>query len=69
VGGIKDAMMREPEARRVVTHLEDEPPSEVDTADWLRTIRKSRGKGILGIPSKAKCGEKGDEEQRGKHWR
>ena len=24
---------------------------------------------MLGIPSDAECGEKGDEEQRGKHWR
>jgi hypothetical protein len=55
--------------RWMVTHLEDEPPSEIDAADWLRTIRKAREKGMLGIPSDAECGEKGDEEQRGKHWR
>ncbi len=46
------------------THLENEPASEVDTADWLRTIRKPRGKGMLATPSRAKCGEKEDEEQR-----
>jgi hypothetical protein len=53
----------------MVTHLEDEPPSEVDAADWLRTIRKARGKGLLGIPSNAERGEKSDEERRGKHRR
>ena len=51
----------------MVTHLEDEPTSEVDAADWLRPIRKPRGKGLLGNPSKAERGEKGDEEQRRKH--
>ena len=40
----------------MVTHLEDKPSSEVDTADWLITIRKSRGNG----PSKANRGEKRD---------
>lgn len=53
----------------MVTYLEDEPASEIDTADRLRPIRKPRGKGMLGDPSKAMRGEKGDEEQRGKHWR
>jgi hypothetical protein len=53
----------------MVTHLEDEPPSEIDAADWLRTIRKARGKGLLVIPSNAERDETGDEEQRGKHWR
>jgi hypothetical protein len=51
----------------MVTHFEDEPASEIDAADWLRTIRKSRGKRLLGIPSDAECGEKSDEEQRGNH--
>jgi hypothetical protein len=51
----------------MATHLEDEPPSEVDTADWLRTISKSRGKRPLGYFRKGKCGEERDEEQRGKH--
>lgn len=49
--------------------FEDEPPSDIDATDWLRTIRKARGKGMLGIPSDAECSEKDDEEQRGKHWR
>jgi hypothetical protein len=57
------------EGRWTVTHLEDEPPSEIDAADWLRTIRKARGKGKLRIRSDAECGEKGDDEQSGKHWR
>ena len=52
-----------------ITHLEDEPPSEIDAADWLGTIRKARRKGMLGTPGDAECGEKGDEEQSGKHWR
>ncbi len=53
----------------MITHLEDEPPAKIDTADWLRTIRKPRGKGMLRIPSYAECGQKGDEEQHGEHWR
>ena len=53
----------------MVTHLEDEPASEIDTADRLRPIRKPRGKGMLRDPSKAMCGKNGDEEQRGKHRR
>jgi len=54
---------------QTVTHLEDEPPAEIDSADCLRTIRKARRKRMLGIPRDAECGEKGDEEQCGKHWR
>lgn len=57
------------ERRGMVTHLEDEPASEVDAADWLRPIRKPWGKRMLRNPSKAERGEKGDEEQRGKHRR
>lgn len=49
--------------------LENEPHFNADALDWLRNIREARGKGMLRVPSDAECGEKGDEEQHGKHWR
>jgi hypothetical protein len=58
--------------RRIITDLEDEPPSKVDTAHWLRTIWKARGEGRLYIPSwnrpSHREGEKkGGKGRRGEH--
>lgn len=55
-----------------ITDLENEPPSKVDTAHWLRTIGKARGERHLCIPSwdrpsNRECGKKGSKGQCGEH--
>ena len=50
--------------RRIVTHLEDEPPSQVDTAHRFGTIRKAGVEWNLSIPvrngqSDRKCSKEG----------
>jgi hypothetical protein len=57
-----------------MTHLEDEPPPEADTAHWLRSIRKWRRECTRGVPrskrpSRRESGEKGGEEERDQHSR
>jgi len=53
-------------SKRISTDLEDEPPSKVDTAHWLKTIGKARGEGRLCIPSwnrpsNRECGKDGNK--------
>jgi hypothetical protein len=70
-GGEKIKNTRPERRGRITTNLEDEPTPEVDTADFFRTIGKSRRK-TWGVqrpmrPSKGECSKKGRKEQRGKH--
>jgi hypothetical protein len=63
---------REVTGERLITHLEDEPPSKVDTTYGLRAIRKSWINGNLSAPgwqrpSDMKCSKEGNDGQDGQH--
>jgi hypothetical protein len=58
----------------LITHLNDEPPPEVDAAHSSRTVGKWRRKGASGVPrpmrlSRRECDKKGHKEERDKHRR